>query len=86
MLKLVCAFDLIKYARYNSFQQVFGVTAAKPTDLHKAFSYPITSLPLSIASPDSSLYQSDKAGFRNYGYEIIKPSIFLLFPECEIDQ
>ena len=44
----------------------FGVTAAKLTDLYKAFSYPITSLPLSIASSDSSLYQSDKAGFRSY--------------------
>ena len=31
-----------------------------------SFSYPITSLPLSIAFPDSSLYQSDKAGSRNY--------------------
>ena len=66
MLKLIFAFDHIKYARYNSFQQEFGVIAAKPTDLHEAFSYPITSLPLSIASPDSNLHQSDKAGFRNY--------------------
>ena len=65
MLKFIFTFDHIKYARYNSFQQAFGVTAAKPTDLHEAFSYPTTSLPLSIASPNSSLYQSEKAGFRN---------------------
>ena len=47
-------------------KQAFGVIAAKPTDLHEPFPYPITSLPQSIASPDSSLYLSDKAGFRNY--------------------
>ena len=47
-------------------KQTFGVIAAKLNDLHEAFSYPITSLPLSIASPDSSLSQPDKAGFRNF--------------------
>ena len=48
--KLIFAFDHIKYACYNSFQQAFGVVLAKPTDLHETFSYPMTSLPLSIAS------------------------------------
>ena len=47
-------------------KQALGVIAAKPADLHEAFSYPVTSLSLSIACPDYSLYQSDKAGFRNY--------------------
>ena len=47
-------------------KQAFGVIAAKSVDLHEGFSYPITSLPLSIVSTDSSLYQSDKASFRNY--------------------
>ena len=47
-------------------KQAFGVITAKPADLHEAFSYTVTSLPLCIASPDSSLYQSDKAGLRNY--------------------
>ena len=47
-------------------KQAFGVTPAKPTDLHEGFSYPILSLPLIIAFCDSSLYQSDKAGFSNY--------------------
>ena len=65
MLKFIFTFDHIMYARYNSFQQAFGVIATKPTDLHEAFSYPTTSLPVSIASPNSSLYQSEKAGFRN---------------------
>ena len=47
-------------------KQAFGIIAGKPTNLQEAFSYPITSLPLSIAFPDSSLYQGDKAGFRNF--------------------
>ena len=32
----------------------------------EAFSYPITSLPLSVATPDGELRQSDKASLRNY--------------------
>ena len=54
MLKLIFAFDHSKYARYNSFQQVFGVNAAKPNDLHEVFSYPITLL--SVSSPAIPLY------------------------------
>ena len=79
MLELIFEFDDIKHACYNSFQQAFGVIAAKPTDSHEAFSYPILSLPLSITSPDSGLYQSDKAGFKNY---IMKSSnsLFSYFP------
>ena len=34
--------------------------------MDEAFAYPITSVPLSIAEPDSKLRQSDKASFRNY--------------------
>ena len=34
--------------------------------LSEAFSYPITSMPVSIASLHSSLFQSNKAGFRIY--------------------
>ena len=52
-----------KKERKKEDKQAFGVIAAKPTDLHEAFSYRITSLPLSIASPDSNLFQSGKAGF-----------------------
>ena len=32
----------------------------------EAFSYPITSLPLSVVTPDGKLRQSDKASLRNY--------------------
>ena len=52
MLNLIFVFGHVKYARDNSFQQGFGVNAAKPTDLHEVFSYPITSLPLSVSSPN----------------------------------
>ena len=38
---------------------------AKCKSKEEAFSYPITSLPLSIANPDGSLYSSNKAQFRN---------------------
>ena len=47
MLKHIFAFDHIKYACYNSFQEAFGFIAAKPTDLHEAFSYPIIHLLIS---------------------------------------
>ena len=47
-------------------KQTFGVIAAKLNDLHEAFSYPSTSLPLSIGSPYFSSSQSDKVNFRNY--------------------
>ena len=45
---------------------MFAVIVVKAIDLHEAFPYAITSLSLSITSPNSSLYQSDKACFRNY--------------------
>ena len=54
MLKLIFTFDHSKYAHYNSFQQVFGVNAAKPNDLHEVFSYPIALL--SVSSPSIPLY------------------------------
>ena len=50
-------------------KQEFGEN--KPTGLDQVFRYPIISVSLSIASPDSSLYLCDKACFRNY---IMKPS------------
>ena len=46
--------------RNKKDKQAFGVIAAKLNDLHEA------SLPRSIASPNSSLYQSNKAEFRYY--------------------
>ena len=55
-----------KIAVLKEDKQVFAVIVVKAIDLHEAFPYPITSLSLSITSPNSSLYQSDKACFRNY--------------------
>ena len=46
--------------------QAFGLIVAKSVSMEEAFAYPITSVPLSIAEPDSKLRQSDKASFRNY--------------------
>lgn len=45
----------------------------------EAFSYPMTSLPLSIANPNGSLYGSDKAKFRNY----LISDFYSLEPEYE---
>ena len=48
--------EMKKISKKNKIEdkQAFSVIAAKPTDLHEAFPYPITSLPLSTASPDHS--------------------------------
>eukprot|EP00795_Rhopilema_esculentum_P015673 gene15673-6963_t len=47
-------------------QQAFGILVAKAMSLDKAFSFPITTLPLGLATPDGTLWQSDKASIRNY--------------------
>ena len=46
--------------------QAFEVIASKSVNIENAFNYPITSVPLAIATPDGKLRQSDKASFRNY--------------------
>ena len=46
--------------------QAFGVIISKSLSLSEAFQHPITSLPLSIATPDGELRQSDKASLRNF--------------------
>ena len=66
-------------------KQVFGVLAAKPADLHETFSYPITSLPLSIVSPDFILYQSDKADFTNYIMKSSNSVSSSYSPDCKMD-
>ena len=43
----------------------FEVIAAKAVSLEEAFAYPITSVPLAIASSDNTLRQTDKSCFRN---------------------
>ena len=45
-------------------KQAFGIIISKAASLEEAFKYPITSLPLSIAMPDGSLYQTEKAPLR----------------------
>lgn len=47
-------------------KQAFGVMISKCKSKEEAFSYPITSLPLSIANPNGTLYSADKAKFRNF--------------------
>ena len=44
-------------------RQAFGVIISKCKSLDEAFSFPITSLPLNVANPNGTLYQSDKAKF-----------------------
>ena len=47
-------------------RQAFGLIIAKAASLDEAFSYPITSVPLSVATPEGTLRQSDKASLRNF--------------------
>ena len=59
--KTLQAVSIIKEDR-----QAFGMIIAKATSLGEAFQYPITSVPLSLATPDATLRQSDKAALRNF--------------------
>ena len=45
--------------------KAFGVIAAKTVSLQEAFAHPITSVPLAIANPDSTLRQTNKSCLRN---------------------
>ncbi len=47
-------------------RQAFGLIIAKASSLEEAFEYPITSVLLSIATPDAMLRQSEKASLRNF--------------------
>ena len=46
-------------------KKAFGMMVSKCESKEEMFSYPMTSLPLSIANPDGSLYSLDKAKFRD---------------------
>ena len=46
-------------------RQAFGILVAKSVSLEEAFKFPITSVPLAAANPDSTLRQGDKASLRN---------------------
>ena len=54
--------------------QAFGLLVEKAVSLEEAFSYPITSLPLSIAHSDGTLRQGNKSIFRNLLIKIRNPS------------
>eukprot|EP00112_Aurelia_sp_Birch-Aquarium-sp1_P023401 Seg6964.2 transcript_id=Seg6964.2/GoldUCD/mRNA.D3Y31 product="hypothetical protein" protein_id=Seg6964.2/GoldUCD/D3Y31 len=47
-------------------RQAFGLIIAKSVSLQEAFEYPITTVPLAVATTDSTLRQSDKASLRNF--------------------
>ena len=47
-------------------RQAFGTLLSKSVDLEEAFAYPVTSVPLSIANPDSTIRQSSKHLLRNH--------------------
>ena len=53
-------------------RQAFGILLGDNIDLNEAFQYPITSVPLSLANPDSTLRQGQKHTLRNHLIEISK--------------
>ena len=47
-------------------KQAFGLLVGKSTTAEEAHSFPLTSVPLALASPEGTLRQSNKSGFRNH--------------------
>ena len=47
-------------------RQAFGFIVAKSVSLEEAFQYPITTVPLAVATSESTLRQTNKASLRNY--------------------
>ena len=47
-------------------KQAFGMLVGKTTSLEDALSYPLTTVPLALASPDGDLRQGTKASLRNH--------------------
>ena len=47
-------------------KQTFRVMLGKEMDLEEAFRYPVTTVPLSLAFPDSTLRKIPKHYIRNY--------------------
>ena len=54
--------------------QAFGLLGNKAEKLAEAFKYQVASVPLAIATPESTLYESDNAGLRNYIISLLKSS------------
>ena len=59
--KVAKALSILKEDR-----QAFGLLVAKAVSIEEAFQFPVTTLPLSLATPEGQLRQSDKAVLRNY--------------------
>ncbi len=49
--------------------QALGTMLSNSVDLHITFKYPLTAVPLSIATPEGELRQSPKNDFRNFMVE-----------------
>ena len=47
-------------------RQAFGLLVGKITSLEEALSYPLTTVPLALATPERDLRQGSKAALRNY--------------------
>ena len=47
-------------------RQAFGLLVGKAASLEEVFAFPITTIPLSLATPDVALRQGNKAVFRNF--------------------
>ena len=47
-------------------RQAFGILVGKAASIAEAFAYPITTIPLSLATPGGELRQGDKAALRNF--------------------
>ena len=47
-------------------RQAFGILVGKAASIEEAFAYPITTIPLSLATPGGELRQGDKAALRNF--------------------
>ena len=45
--------------------QAFGISVDKAVTLEEAITFPITSVPLNLSTPDGSLRQYDKANLGN---------------------
>ena len=53
-------------------RQAFGVILGKEVNLEDAFRYPVTSVPLNLAFPHSTITQNPKHYFRNYLIDVTK--------------
>ena len=47
-------------------RQAFGLLVSKAASIEEAFAFPITTIPLSLTTPDGALRQGDKAVLRNF--------------------